>query len=62
MQNEDLYYKGTVVSMGPTYVGYLQINPGFRVAFTKKPNWFHRQMIKLLFGWIWIDGKIDGKL
>lgn len=42
----------------PVYVGYLELNSGFRVAFRKKPNWFHRQMIKLVFGWVWIDGKL----
>jgi hypothetical protein len=58
MQNDDLTYTGSVVSMSPTYVGYLELSPGFRIAFTKKPIWFHRQMIKLVFGWIWIDGKL----
>jgi len=42
----------------PEYAGYLELDPGFRVAFRKKPNWFNRQMIKLVFGWIWIDGKL----
>ncbi len=42
----------------PEYVGYLELDPGFRVAFRKKPNWFNRKMIELVFGWIWIDGKL----
>ena len=42
----------------PEYVGYLELNPGFRVAFGKKPNWFHRKMISLDFGWNWVDGKL----
>jgi len=44
--------------MSILYVGYLELDPGFRVAFRKKPNWFNRKMIELVFGWIWIDGKL----
>ena len=43
----------------PKYVGYYQIGGdyGLRVAFTKKPIWFHRTMMKLCLGWEWSDGQ-----
>ena len=28
---------------------YIQFN------ITKKPNWFHRKMMRLCFGWEWVD-------
>ena len=45
----------------PTYIGYWELVPSpnaFRIATTKKPNWFHRMMIKLMFGWTWHEGKL----
>ena len=52
MESKNYYLSAGEVSI------YLELSPGFRIAFTKKPNWFHRQMIKFVFGWIWIDGKL----
>lgn len=26
-----------------------------QIYFTKKPNWFHRMMTKILLGWEWFD-------
>lgn len=31
---------------------------GFCVAFEKKPNWFHRTMMKVCLGWTWINKEI----
>jgi hypothetical protein len=45
----------------PEYAGYWEIVPGptsFRIATLKKPNWFHRRMVKLCFGWQWHEGKL----
>ena len=28
-----------------------------QIYFTKKPNWFHRMMTKILLGWEWFDEK-----
>lgn len=36
-------------------VGYLQIVQGLRVAVYKKPSAFHRWMMRVAFGWTWID-------
>jgi len=33
------------------YVAQLQIDPQFYISCMKYPNWFHRTMVKLMFGW-----------
>lgn len=40
-----------------TYVGHYCLggNQGFCVSFEKKPNWFHRTMMRVLLGWEYID-------
>lgn len=35
--------------IGKLKSGYTQFN------LTYKPNWFHRQMMKLCLGWYWYD-------
>jgi len=30
---------------------------GFCISFEKKPNWFHRTMMRVCLGWIWTDKK-----
>jgi hypothetical protein len=42
-----------------TYVGRYCLGgiQGFCVAFEKKPNWFHRTMMKVCLGWEWTDIK-----
>jgi hypothetical protein len=37
--------------IGKLESGYIQFN------LTHKPNWFHRQMMKLCLGWYWFDNK-----
>ena len=39
------------------HVGYYCLGDkmGFCIAFEKKPNWFHRTMMKMCLGWKWID-------
>ena len=41
------------------HVGYYCLGGkmGFCVAFEKKPNWFHRTMMKVCLGWKWEDKK-----
>lgn len=39
----------------PKYVGSLKITSDFAIYCTKKPNWFNRKMMELVFGWKWID-------
>lgn len=44
----------------PDWVGYWELVPppaSFRVSTTYKPNWLHRKMTKLFFGWTWHKGK-----
>ena len=40
-----------------TYVGRYCLggNIGFCIAFERKPNWFHRTMMKACLGWEWTD-------
>ena len=45
----------TAVDLAPKYVGGIWITPNFVVSSTKKPNWFHRFMLKVLLGWEWRD-------
>lgn len=49
-------YKG-MADLMPKYVGAYQLGGefGLRIMFKKKPNWFHRTMMKLCLGWEWID-------
>jgi len=41
----------------PKYAGGWEIggNYGLRIMIVKKPNWFHRYMMKLLLGIKWIN-------
>jgi hypothetical protein len=41
----------------PNYVGGYRLGGelGFQVNFTYKPNWFRRTMMKLCFGWEWVN-------
>ena len=43
----------------PNHIGYYCLggNIGFCIAFAKKPNWFHRTMMKVCLGWEWKDKK-----
>lgn len=41
----------------PKPAGYLKICGNYHVGVIKKPNWFHRKMIKLIFGFEWFDDK-----
>ena len=45
------------VTLGPKYVGMycLGDKASLCIAFEKKPNWFHRTMMKVCLGWKWID-------
>ena len=41
----------------PNYVGAYCLGGknGFCISFEKKPNWFHRTMMKVCLGWEWKD-------
>ena len=42
----------------PTYVGGYRLgNDTYHTQFnfTHKPNWFHRTMMRLCFGWKWVN-------
>jgi hypothetical protein len=43
----------------PNYVGAYCLGGknGFCISFEKKPNWFHRTMMRVCLGWIWTDNK-----
>jgi len=40
------------------HVGYWEIGGplGIRVALSRRPNWLHRTMVRLVFGFVWKDG------
>ena len=39
------------------HAGCWVISSSFRIEVKAKPNWFHRQMARLLLGWKWEDRK-----
>ena len=41
----------------PNYVGGYRLggNTGLQVNLTNKPKWFHRTMMRLCFGWKWVN-------
>jgi hypothetical protein len=41
----------------PKYVGMYEIgkDSGTWFSLFKKPNWFHRTMVRLILGWVWKD-------
>lgn len=42
--------------IGPSkYVGGWWFTRNFHVSAKKKPNWFHRAMVRLFFGFRWSD-------
>ena len=53
---EPSYLKVNTINL-PTYVGRYEIgkDTGTWFSLLKKPNWFHRTMVRLILGWIWKD-------
>jgi hypothetical protein len=45
------------ISEPPKYVGGYQIGGprGLQINLKQKPNWLHRKMMRLCFGWEWVD-------
>ena len=39
----------------PIIVGCIKLWKGFEIHAYKKPNWFNLKMMKMVFGWEWID-------
>jgi len=39
----------------PRPVGVYIVGESFYIEMFRKPNWFHRLMMYLWFGWIWSD-------
>lgn len=46
----------TSVFIPPRIVGYWKI-VDLQVSASRKPNWFHRMMTRVLLGWEWRDEK-----
>lgn len=42
-------------------VGYYVIDSNFFIEVTKKPNWFHRTMIRLILGWKFVPLNAEGR-
>ena len=53
---EPSYLKVNTINL-PTYVGSYEIgkDTGTWFSLLKKPNWFHRTMVRLILGWVWKD-------
>ena len=50
----DRVAKNNTSYIGPKYVGYYYLgHKALCIAFEKKPNWFHRTMMKVCLGWKW---------
>ena len=50
----DRVAKNNTSYIGPKYVGrYCLGDKALCIAFVKKPNWFHRTMMKVCLGWKW---------
>jgi len=50
-------YKHTEEINKHDHVGLWVITSSFRIRVRTKPNWFHRQMARILLGWKWEDRK-----
>lgn len=37
----------------PQYVGSYRVAGNLKFMVVEKPSWFHRQMMRLCFGWVW---------
>jgi hypothetical protein len=53
--NNNMFYANA--STSPEGSGCWVINHSFRIHVQKKPNWLHKKMVKLMFGWEWEDKK-----
>jgi hypothetical protein len=53
--NKNMFYANA--STSPEGSGCWVINQSFRVYVKKKPNWLHKKIVKLMFGWEWEDKK-----
>jgi len=53
MTRDDITWNKSV-SKPLTIVGYWKIID-LQVSATRKPNWFHRTMTRVLLGWEWRD-------
>jgi hypothetical protein len=53
---EPSYLKVDTINL-PTFVGSYEIgkDTGTWFSLLKKPNWFHRTMVRLILGWVWKD-------
>ena len=50
------YDSNTLTLSGfPKIAGCWRISGDFHVHVSKRPNWFHSKMAKLLLGWEWVD-------
>ena len=54
--NKNMFY-ANASTPSPEGSGCWVINHSFRIYVKKKPNWFHKKMVKLMFGWEWEQKK-----
>lgn len=45
------------ISLMPKYAGAYRVGgpAGLQINLAKKPLWLHRTMMRLCFGWEWVD-------
>jgi hypothetical protein len=57
MTIEDTQMSYTFAEMNPKYAGGYRIGGpiGLRINLGEKPIWLHRTMMRLCFGWEWVD-------
>ena len=50
--SDNMYIQNACDSPHP--VGYYDLD-GFQIGLDKKPRWLHRQAMRWVFGWKWVD-------
>ena len=57
LTTNNIVFDGYTTIKTPNYVGGYRLGGehGFQINFTYKPNWFHRTMMRLCFGWEWVN-------
>jgi hypothetical protein len=57
ISSDDYIFSSDYVVKTPNYVGGYRLGAEYsvQVNLTYKPNWFHRNMMKLCFGWEWVN-------
>jgi len=53
------HFNTTLISV-PNYVGCYKL-AGLSIFLEKKPNWFHRTMMKMCLGWEWVNNNTNNE-